>query len=86
MNPDREHPPIDELTAEDRRTAEILERERPVPRAVFRGDLRRRLLGARRGAPLGARWWVLSGSYLGAGILCFASALLGIAGVGPFAA
>jgi hypothetical protein len=82
MNPAHEHEP----TAEDQRTAAILERERPVPRAAFRGELRRRLLGTRRGAPLGTRWWVLSGSYLGAGLLCFASALLGVVGVGPFAA
>jgi hypothetical protein len=82
MNHEHEHEP----TVEDRRTAAILERERPVPRAAFRGELRRRLLGVRSGAGARTRWWVLSGTYLGAGLLCFASALLGVAGIGPFAA
>jgi hypothetical protein len=82
----QEHDPIDDLTVEERRTAAVLERERPLPRAAFRGDLRRRLLGAPRGVAARTPWWVLSGSYLGAGVLCLASALLGVAGVGPFAA
>jgi hypothetical protein len=86
MNQEHHHESIDELSAEERSTAAVLERERPVPRPGFRGDLRRLLLGTRRGSAAGARWWILSGSYLGAGLLCLASALFGVAGVGPFAA
>jgi hypothetical protein len=86
MSQEHDHESVDGLTEQERRTAVLLERERPIPRAVFRGELRRRLTGARPGMALRTPWWVLSGSYLGAGLLCLASALLGVAGVGPFAA
>jgi hypothetical protein len=69
--------------------SERLERDRPVPRAVFRGDLRRRLLRGRRGqseatvAP--ARWRILVATYSGLGALLLAVAAIGLAGAGPFA-
>jgi hypothetical protein len=66
---------------------ERLERERPVPRAAFRGELRRRLVSrpdARRLWP--ARPRLLVGVYLSSGTLLLAIAAIGLAGLGPLAA
>jgi hypothetical protein len=70
-----------------RATAERLERDRPLPRPAFRGDLRRSLLAPRR-VPAGAagRWRVLVATYSGLGALLLAVAAVGLAGVGPFGA
>lgn len=64
-----------------------LEAERPVPRAAFRGDLRRRLIArsprtrlSRRGA------LALVTSYATAGLALLTIAAIGLAGAGPFAA
>jgi hypothetical protein len=66
---------------------ERLERDRPVPRAAFRGDLRRALLSGRAPAGVGAgRWRVLVATYSGLGALLLAVAAVGLAGVGPFGA
>jgi hypothetical protein len=67
--------------------ADLLERDRPLPRATFRGDLRRSLLDGRRssaGATAG-RWRILVATYSGLGALLLAVAALGLAGAGPFA-
>lgn len=63
--------------------AEWLERERPVPAAAFRGELRRRLLvsAARRARP--AWLGVLIAGYAGAGTLLLLAGAASVAGVGP---
>jgi hypothetical protein len=69
--------------------ADRLERDRPVPRAAFRGDLRRLLVKggdrARRAARAN-RWRVLVATYSGLGALLLAVAAIGLAGAGPFGA
>jgi hypothetical protein len=71
------------------RLAEVsdrLARNRPVPHATFRGDLRRLLLsrGRVRGEPRQGRWRVLVATYSGLGALLLAVAAIGLAGAGPF--
>jgi hypothetical protein len=69
--------------------AEQLERDRPVPRATFRGDLRRLLLadnGRSSVAARASRWRVLVAAYSGLGALLLAVAAIGLAGAGPFGA
>jgi hypothetical protein len=66
---------------------EQLERDRPVPRATFRGELRRSLLGG-SGSPAtvaAGRWRVLVATYSGLGAVLLAVAAIGLAGAGPFA-
>lgn len=58
---------------------------RPLPRASFRDDLRRRLL-APRDPQQHARLRLLVVAYAGSGGLLLAMVALGIAGAGPFAA
>ena len=76
------------VTADERAAlasiAERIERDRPVPAARFRGDLRRRLEGSERGTPALARRR-LALSYLigGAGMLALAA--IGLVGLGPLA-
>lgn len=66
---------------------ERLERERPLPGAGFRGELRRLLLTSpRRSTSSSVRWRLWAASYAGAGALCLAVAAIGLAGAGPFAA
>jgi hypothetical protein len=77
-------------TPEDHELTEISERlqaERPVPRAAFRGDLRRSLVVAKpsRRAPR-ERVGVLIGAYAASGTALLAIAAIGLAGVGPLAA
>jgi hypothetical protein len=82
------------ISAEERdRLAAVsqrLERDRPLPRAAFRGDLRRRLLSGRRGGSEAAvapgRWRILVATYSGLGALLLAVAAIGLAGAGPFSA
>ena len=67
--------------------ARRLERERPVPRAGFRGALRRQLLDAADRQPLRPqRLGLLIAAYAGSGMALLAIAALGIAGAGPLAA
>lgn len=63
-----------------------LEAERPLPRAAFRGQLRRELSSSaeRRIAP--GRLRLLIGGYATSGAALLAIAAVGLAGVGPFAA
>lgn len=64
-----------------------LEAERPVPRAAFRGDLRRRLMARgreRQSAP--ARLRLAITAYAGSGTALLAVAAAGLAGIGPFGA
>ena len=76
-------PPHDETetTAIER----VLESSRPVPRAAFRGELRRHLL-ARQGHAPPARLRYLIGAYAGSGTLLLVVAAAGLAGTGPLAA
>lgn len=75
---------------EDRDLIEItnrLEAERPVPRAAFRGDLRRRLVAMRPSRQTTRqRAWALIGAYAASGTALLAVAAIGLAGVGPLSA
>jgi len=65
--------------------ASRLEAERPVPRAAFRGDLKRLLMAAgqtRRSAPAHLRLAIAA--YAGSGVTFLAVAAVGLAGIGPF--
>ena len=66
--------------------AQRLERERPVPAAAFRGELRRRLLasGASRVRP--ARLRLLITGYACAGSLLLLAGAASAAGLGPLGA
>jgi hypothetical protein len=64
-------------------TARLLERERPVPRPSFRGELARQLRGRSAGPH---RLRVLIGAYAGAGLALLAVVAVGLAGAGPLAA
>lgn len=68
------------------RLAERLERERPVPTAAFRGDLRRKLLadGATHRRP--ARLRLLISGYATAGTLLLLVGAASAAGIGPLGA
>ena len=63
-------------------TARVLERERPVPRPAFRGELARQLR-ARSTGPRRVR--LLIGAYAGAGLVLLAVVAVGLAGAGPLA-
>lgn len=76
---------LDDLDPDLRELAMRLERERPLPSPAFRGDLGRRVAGARgRSAPRRLR--LLVGGQLAAGTLLLAVAALGaVANAGPLA-
>lgn len=63
----------------------LLHDSRPVPRAAFRGELRRRLTATRR-PPAPKRLGLLIAGYAGSGSLLLAIAAIGLAGAGPLAA
>ena len=64
-----------------------LDSERPVPRASFRGDLRRSLLAdSRERHTRPARLRLLISAYAGSGLVLLAVAVVGLAGGGPLAA
>ena len=63
-----------------------LERERPVPRAAFRGELGRRLADRSHRQLRSTRPRLLVTAYAGSGALLLAIAAIGLAGVGPLAA
>ena len=65
--------------------AERLERERPVPSASFRGNLRRLLLAGGADRPRPGRLRVLIAGYATAGSLLLFVGALSAAGVGPLA-
>jgi hypothetical protein len=76
------------VTADERAmlasVAAQIERERPVPAASFRGDLRRRLEGSARGMPARRRrQFALSCLIGGVGMLALAA--VGLTGLGPLA-
>ncbi|HEV7806842.1 MAG TPA: hypothetical protein VGO80_13545 [Solirubrobacteraceae bacterium] len=66
--------------------AERLDRERPVPSASFRGDLRRRLVGAELTRSRPARLRLLIAGYASAGTVLLLLGAASAAGVGPLAA
>jgi hypothetical protein len=66
--------------------AERLERERPVPAAAFRGELRRRLLLGVNARTRPARLRLLIAGYAGAGSLLLLAGAASVAGVGPLGA
>jgi hypothetical protein len=67
--------------------SERLQNERPVPRAAFRGDLRRHLMVARPSRRSARqRVGVLIGAYAASGAVLLAIAAIGLAGVGPLSA
>ena len=74
-----QHPDLESI-------ATRLATERPVPRAGFRGELRRHLTNGDSGAPRPQRLRLLLGAYAGSGALLLAIVALGIAGAGPLAA
>ncbi len=65
--------------------ADTLRRQRPVPAAAFRGDLRRWVLRDQRAASRPRRLWlaVAGSASLGSALLALAG--VGLAGGGPFA-
>jgi hypothetical protein len=79
-----------EPSAQEREELESLMqrlRRRPVPRARFRGELRRRLLAAAEQQPSQPqRLRLLTAAYAGSGVVLLAIAALGVAGAGPLAA
>jgi hypothetical protein len=67
--------------------AQRMEQERPAPRALFRGELRRRLLETVERPPGGAeRMRFRIAAYACSGAALLAIAALGVAGAGPLAA
>jgi hypothetical protein len=67
--------------------AQRLQSERPVPRAAFRGDLRRRLLAEAQDQPtVPRRLELLIAAYAGSGVVLLAVAVVSVAGIGPLAA
>ena len=80
MNHRQQRPELEEI-------ATRLSAERPVPRAGFRGELRRHLInGDAGGSPRPQRLRLLIGAYAGSGALLFAIVAAGVAGFGPLAA
>ena len=80
MSSDLGHtPPLEELDAR-------LRTARPVPRASFRGDLRRTLATEAEGRTTARRMRFLVTAYAGTGTALLAIAAIGVAGVGPFGA
>jgi hypothetical protein len=76
------------VTADERAVlasvAAQIERDRPVPAAPFRGELRRRLEGSAPGMPaLRRRRFALCYLFAGAGMLALAA--IGLTGLGPLA-
>jgi hypothetical protein len=66
--------------------ASRLEAERPVPRAAFRGELRRNLLANYRTHAAPRRLRLMISAYAGSGAALLVVATVGLAGVGPFGA
>jgi hypothetical protein len=75
-----------ELPGELRPMAHLLEDQRPVPAAAFRGNLRAHLLGGRAGQPRPDRLGALIVRYATAGGLLLLAGGLSAAGLGPLGA
>ena len=71
------------MTPEHDEVARRLEAERPVPRAAFRGELRRHLVSDETRSPRRLR--LLVAAYSGSGLALLAVAAIGVAGGGPLA-
>lgn len=69
---------------DNRETGRLLETSRPVPRAAFRGELRRRLVEGAEASPSRIRLLIFTYAASGAALLIIA--VIGIAGSGPLAA
>jgi hypothetical protein len=84
IRPDLEPGAPDELVS----LAERLERERPVPAAAFRGELRWRLLFSAdaRTRPARLRLRLLIAGYAAAGSLLLLAGAASVAGAGPLGA
>lgn len=77
---------FDDLDPDLRELAMRLERDRPLPRPAFRGDLGRRLTSQTAARPAPRRLRLLVAGQLGAGALLLAIAALGaVAQAGPLA-
>lgn len=61
-------------------------RDRPVPGAGFRGELRRGLMGTLRPRRARSRALSLCFAYAASGVLLLLTAVAGVAGVGPLSA
>jgi hypothetical protein len=68
------------------RLGERLQDGRPLPRAAFRGDLRRRLMARGPGRPRPDRLGARIAAYAGAGAFLLAIAAISAAGAGPLGA
>lgn len=68
------------------RLAERLTRERPVPAASFRGDLRRHILAEGPSRPRPARLWLRIGSCAGTGAVLLLLGAVSALGAGPLGA
>ena len=68
------------------RLAERLQRDRPIPAAQFRGELRRRLLAGERRDDRPARLVMLIRAYALSGAVLLLVGALSAAGAGPLAA
>jgi hypothetical protein len=82
IRPDLEPGAPDELVS----LAERLERERPVPAAAFRGELRWRLLFSADARTRPARLRLLIAGYAAAGSLLLLAGAASVAGAGPLGA
>ncbi|HEX4466106.1 MAG TPA: hypothetical protein VH025_02875 [Solirubrobacteraceae bacterium] len=79
MRADLEPEDADELIV----LAERLNRERAIPTAAFRGELRRRLLAASGAHKRPARLRLLITSYAGGGAVLLLAGAASAAGIGP---
>lgn len=80
-------PEPEPMTADLEAIAERLDAERPIPRAGFRGELRRRVLRSpRTHEARPRRLQLLITAYASSGLALLAVAAIGLAGAGPFAA
>jgi hypothetical protein len=88
MSPDRDIRSDLEAGAPDEllHLAQRLDRERPVPSAAFRGDLRRRLLAGGSPYRRPARLRLLITGYASAGSALLLVATASVAGIGPLGA
>ena len=67
------------------RLAERLERERPVPQAGYRSQLRRQILERSSTARVAGRLRVAIAAYSSGGLALLLAATFGVAGIGPLA-
>lgn len=78
---------MSEIDEGERAIAARLHREKPLPRAAYRGSLRRHLLStgdSEAARPRGLRFLITA--YATSGVALLAVALVGVLGAGPLAA